>query len=137
MMDTDTMFFGDLAPLLADRGYEPVPIIPGEKRPRPKGWEQGGFAKRVADYPRDYVGLLTRDTPAVDIDVSDETLVRQIEAIVLDVLDCHERPPPARVGMAPRRLLAFRTCEPFGKLQPIARRADKAICGDAPLKKCF
>lgn len=109
--------FGTLAPLLAENGFEPVPIVPGQKRPRPRGWEKGGFAEHAQQFADDYTGIITRNTPAIDIDVSDPELVRQIEAIVLDVVDCHERPPLARVGMAPRRLLVFRTEEPFRKLQ--------------------
>lgn len=131
MMNTAVARFGDLAPRLAANGFEPVPVIPGEKRPRPPEWQRGGFAERAAEFSRDYTGILTRWTPAVDIDVSDPELVRQIENVVLDVLDCHERPPPARVGMAPRRLLVFRTDEPFAKLQTAAYRlpSDPVIDG--------
>lgn len=111
-MTVDT--FGILAPKLAANGYEPVPIIPGQKRPRPADWQHGGFAGRTAEFHRDFTGILTADCPAVDIDISDENLVRQVEQIVLDVLGCH--PPPARIGMAPRRLLMFRTEEPFAKV---------------------
>lgn len=111
------MLFGEAAPLLSAQGYDVVPIKPGTKAPRPTQWQHGGFAAHAALYSNDYTGILTRETPSVDIDVSDAELVRQTEAIVMDVLDCHELPPPARIGMAPRRLLTFRTDEPFGKLQ--------------------
>ena len=30
--------FGEIATLLIENGYLPVPIIPGTKRPRPEGW---------------------------------------------------------------------------------------------------
>lgn len=109
--------FGELAPRLAANGFEPVPVIPGQKRPRPSKWDGGGWAERAHQFADDFTGIIARYTPAVDIDVSDLALVREIEGIVFDVLDCHERPPPARVGMAPRRLLVFRSEEPFGKLQ--------------------
>ena len=108
--------FGTVAPRLVEQGYEPVPIIPGQKRPSADNWTVGGLGAKATQYYRDFTGILTRDAPAVDIDVSDAELVRQIEAIVLDVADCHERPPPARIGMAPRRLLMFRTEKPFGKM---------------------
>jgi hypothetical protein len=108
--------FGVIAPRLAGNGYDPVPIIPGQKRPSPKAWTDGGFADRAADYANDYTGIITKGTPAVDIDVSDADLVREIENIVLDVLDCHEMPPPRRIGNAPRTLMVFKTNEPFDKL---------------------
>lgn len=110
------MRFGEAAPLLAAQGYDVVPIKPGTKAPRPTQWQHGGFAAHAALYATDYTGILTRDTPAVDIDISDAELVGLVENIVLEVLDCYELPPPARIGMAPRRLLTFRTNEPFGKL---------------------
>lgn len=108
--------FGTLAPELAMRGFDPVPIIPGQKRPRPSAWQQGGFSQHAAQFAGDYTGILTVDCPAVDIDVSDAALVQQVVAIVLDVVGCHETPPPERIGMAPRALLLFRTEEPFEKL---------------------
>lgn len=109
--------FGVLAPRLAAQGFEPVPIIPGQKRPRPHRWRAGGFAVQATQFGSDYTGILTGYVSAIDIDVSDPTLVDEIEAVIFDVLDCYERPPPIRVGMAPRRLLVFRTEEPFSKLQ--------------------
>ena len=110
------MNFGEAAPLLDAMGYDVVPIKPGTKAPRPMEWSKGGFAVHSDKYCDDYTGILTRDTPAVDIDVSDAELVRQIELLVLDVVGCYELRPPARIGMAPRRLLMFRTEEPFDKL---------------------
>lgn len=116
MNDKTIQRFGAIAPRLANSGYDPVPIIPGEKRPRPDAWQNGGFAEHASDFVNDFTGILTKDTPAVDIDVTDPDVVREIEAIVYDVLDCHEMPPPRRIGNAPRTLMVFKSNEPFDKL---------------------
>lgn len=69
------------------------------------------------EFRDDYTGILTRDCPAVDIDVSDPQLVREIEVMIMDVTGTHDNPPPSRIGMAPRKLLLFRNEDkPFEKL---------------------
>lgn len=133
MIDT----FGTIAPTLADNGYDVVPIKPGTKEPRPAEWTRGGFAAQARQFARDYTGILTRDNPAVDIDVSDADLVQQIRMIVLDVTGCHELLPPARVGMPPRMLMLFRTEEPFGKLSTAGYElpSDPIVGGKRKLSK--
>ena len=108
--------FGELAPVLAKMGYEPLPIVPGTKRPQPKNWPDGGFAEKSTAFANHYTGILTKLCPSVDIDVSNEELVSQIIAIVYKVTICHNNHPPSRTGMAPRKLLMFRTDESFSKL---------------------
>ena len=112
--------FGFIAKNLAAMGYEPVPIIRGEKRPAVEKWQAGGWHEHAAQYETNYTGLLTRYNPGVDIDVSDEELVQAIRAIVFDVAGCHEVPPPRRIGNAPRELLLFRTEEEFAKVSTAA-----------------
>ena len=114
--------FGAIAQRLADKGYEPVPIVRGEKRPAPAAWQQGGWEAHSEKYDKNFTGILTRYTPGVDCDVSDDELVKQIRAIVFDVTGCHEMPPPRRIGNAPRELLLFRTEEPFAKLSTATYR---------------
>lgn len=108
--------FGNIAQALADKGYEPVPIIRGEKRPAPSKWQQGGWEAHTSQYSENYTGILTRNTPGVDIDVSHAGLVVAIRSIVFDVTGCFEMPPPRRIGNAPRELLLFRTEEEFAKV---------------------
>ena len=108
--------FGDIAQLLADNGYEPVPIIRGEKRPAPAKWQQGGWQAHTSQYSENYTGILTRHNPCVDIDVSHAGLVSAIRDIAYDVIGCYEAPPPRRIGNAPRELLLFRTEEEFAKV---------------------
>ena len=112
--------FGFIAKNLAAMGYEPVPIIRGEKRPAVDKWQGGGWEAHAAQYETNYTGLLPRFNPGVDIDVSDEELVQAIRAIVFDVAGCHEMPPPRRIGNAPRELLLFRTEEEFPKVSTAA-----------------
>ena len=56
-------------------GYEITPIRPGTKAPRLEGWEKGGFTAaklkrgRANGLARDGLGILTRHTPAIDVDV--------------------------------------------------------------------
>ena len=57
------------------------------------------------------IGLRTAHFPALDIDVLDPELAELIEAIALRMLG----PAPRRVGRAPKRALAYRTDEPFGR----------------------
>jgi hypothetical protein len=112
--------FGFIAKNLAALGYEPVPIIRGEKRPAVDKWQAGGWEAHSQQYETNYTGLLTRFNPGVDIDVSDDELVQAIRAIVFDVAGCHEVPPPRRIGNAPRELLLFRTEEEFPKVSTAA-----------------
>lgn len=112
--------FGFIAQDLANLGYEPVPIIRGEKRPAVDKWQAGGWEAHSQQFETNYTGLLTRFNPGVDIDVSDEELVQAIRAIVFDVAGCHEVPPPRRIGNAPRELLLFRTEEEFAKVSTAA-----------------
>lgn len=112
--------FGFIAKNLAAMGYEPVPIIRGEKRPAVDKWQAGGWEAHTQQFETNYTGLLTRFNPGVDIDVSDEELVQAIRAIVFDVAGCHEVPPPRRIGNAPRELLLFRTEEEFAKVSTAA-----------------
>jgi hypothetical protein len=120
--------FGAVAERLASNGYEPVPIIRGEKRPASDRWQDGGFERQTSQYEKNFTGLLTRFTPGVDIDVSDPELVEAVRSIVFDVTGCYEVPPPRRIGNAPRELLLFRTEEEFGKVSTAsyALSTDKA-----------
>lgn len=117
-----TSTFGQIATTLAKNGFEPVPIIRGEKRPAPKGWESGGWHEHADKFQDNYTGLLTRNNPSVDIDVSDPELVQKIRAIVYEVTGCYEKLPARRIGNAPRELLLFRTEEPFQKIQTAGYR---------------
>jgi hypothetical protein len=65
------------------------------------------------------VGLRTARFPAVDIDIMDEALAALAEEITLRILG----PAPVRIGRAPKRALAYRTEEPFGKMTLLVGRS--------------
>lgn len=100
---------------LVHNGYTVVPIKPGAKYPTLSGWQD---AKRelveqyIEHYPDAGVGILTKYTPAIDIDFMDREIVHEIEKRCIELLGI----APIRVGRAPKELLLFRTDEPFNKL---------------------
>lgn len=112
------MTFLDTALQLHAHGYKVIPIPHGSKRPVEDAWE--GFdlseldIRRFAErrYKNGSIGILTEHTPAVDLDIYNADLAdemcRWVERQFGDIV---------RVGMAPKRLLVFRTDKPFRKLQ--------------------
>lgn len=59
------------------------------------------------------IGLRADRFPGVDIDCMDESLAKIIEDIALGTLG----PAPVRTGRAPKRLLVYKTSEPFGRMR--------------------
>jgi hypothetical protein len=107
---------------LVDGGYLPIPC----DGKRPIGPEEGGrgwqntnaSADDVSRWPHLHphaqnTGILTRITPAVDIDVHDEQTAKLLRNMVARLA------PGAlvRYGKRPKHALLFRTNEPFQKLQ--------------------
>ena len=103
---------------LIDNGYNIVPIEPGKKAPGFDGWQKTRASqvqlKKWLESGREHhgVGIITAHTPAVDIDVLDDELAELLEQW------CHDNlgQAPVRVGKAPKRLLLYRTDEPFRKI---------------------
>lgn len=103
---------------LHKRGYTILPVKPTLKRVVIEGWPT--LEPTVDDikewasngYRKGNIGINTRHTPAVDIDVYDAEVAKQMEDWVLQKFGetC------VRVGRAPKRLLVFRTNEPFRKM---------------------
>ena len=58
-------------------------------------------------------GVLTRTTPAVDIDVHDADIADEIEALLWELVGTRGL---VRFGQRPKRACLFRTDKPFGKL---------------------
>lgn len=110
----------ELGPVLIEQGYQIVPIKHGYKYPKGltnwqeinacskqlNAWLSNGFAQGG-------VGVLTKHTPAIDIDVYDEKIV---DAIV-DFCDEELGFAPKRVGQAPKALLVFKAENSFKKLK--------------------
>jgi hypothetical protein len=105
--------FAVVAPLLTDYGYDPVPIIPGDKRPAPHEWQKPRPVKAyLPRYARYWTGILTATAPAIDLDIRDRELVRVLIETADDVLGV----APFRVGAPPKALLMYGTDQPFPKI---------------------
>jgi hypothetical protein len=105
--------FGEIAPYLADYGYQPVPIRPGAKAPMIDDWQAGHpvdyYLPQCADWG---TGILTATCPAIDLDIRDRELVRILINLSGDMLG----PSPFRIGAPPKALLPFSTAEPCEKI---------------------
>jgi hypothetical protein len=126
-------YFGLHAPRLEAFGYEPIPITtidqrwltePGKpdipvkdagKQPAMySGWQQGCSRSDWPRYAGCGVGILCRNTPALDIDVLDPEIAQAIQ----DLADQHLGGAPVRIGQPPKRLMPFQLKgEPFKKLR--------------------
>lgn len=67
------------------------------------------------------IGLKAGKYPGVDIDCTDEAIALMIEQLALK----HLGDAPVRIGQAPKRLLMYRTDEPFGRMRLWFRVAEK------------
>ncbi|EMQ4336840.1 bifunctional DNA primase/polymerase [Salmonella enterica subsp. enterica serovar Newport] len=106
-------------------GYTVVPIYAPDadkkgagKRPIGKDWERTINDKeqiqRWAErYTKNGIGILTKNTPAVDIDVYDETAAEHMA----DWLVKNVGRAPCRIGREPKKLFLFRTESPFSKVK--------------------
>jgi hypothetical protein len=93
---------------LAVNNYEFTPIRRNEKRPLFNEWTNKDFLSDYQDWISRHgdcgAGILTADTPAVDLDIRDEDLV----VYMSDYVELCIGSAPIRVGLAPKRLLVFR-----------------------------
>lgn len=105
-----------------DNGYRAIPILPRSKQPgyldasgarMPlRGWSD--FANTDPDPTQVNlwasleagVGIVCGNVVAIDIDIVEEELAREIELHVLRITGCTDA--PLRVGRPPKRLLVFR-----------------------------
>ncbi len=114
-----TSFLQHYGPKLLGKGYSIVPIKPGFKFPKGlpgwetmqankdhlKRWLSNGFANGG-------VGVLTKYTPAIDLDVQDLEILQ----LLLAWCERHLGKTVQRVGSAPKILLVYRTDNPFTKV---------------------
>jgi putative DNA primase/helicase len=118
-----TGYFAQHAVRLADYGYDVIPISrhedptykdAGKQPAQRKGWQQGCPRERWRSYASCGVGILTKRTPALDIDVLDPELAESIQAIADRVLG----DAPIRIGRAPKQLMPFQLRgEPYAKMK--------------------
>lgn len=109
---------------LLDNGYHIVPIRVGGKAPGFDGWEKSRATK---DQLKDWlenghrhagVGILTKHTPAIDIDIRDEKVAELMDTYVRE----HLGGKLVRFGQAPKRLFLFRCDAPFRKMRTTIRK---------------
>ena len=113
----DATTYGAAAEQLLDHGYEPLPIIPGQKRPPIERWPHVAidgaavtrWTKRYAGYG---VGLRSGRLVGLDIDVLDPDLAHLVERLAIERFG-HTL---VRVGRWPKRLLLYRAETTFAKI---------------------
>ncbi len=111
-------FLAKYGPQLLANGFPIVPIRPNKKHPGFTGWQQTQADKVKLkqwlknSFAKGGVGILTRDIPAVDLDVQDAEIVQKL----INWCETHIGPTVQRVGRAPKQLLVYRTKEPFRKI---------------------
>jgi len=117
MADEAKGFLGRYGARVIDNGYLIVPIARGSKQPTDKGWT--GFRSNHkllkkwvdGDHRLSGAGVLTRTTPAVDLDLRCKAAAAHMHDFVVALLG----DAPVRIGRAPKQLLLYRTDEPFPK----------------------
>lgn len=100
--------FATHAERLIDLGYSVVPIRPGEKRPEGASWQtaylrQNDILSKAQTFATYGVGILTRGLAAIDLDILDKTIARQMRTFVLQTLGVTEA--PTRTGQFPKVLI--------------------------------
>ena len=97
-------------------GYMPLPVA--GKRVRLEDWSNivatneliSRWAQEWPDHTN--TGVLTRTVPFVDIDVTDEAMAEEIEALLESAIENSA----VRIGLPPKRAIPFRTDVPFKKM---------------------
>lgn len=109
--------YADAGLQLLDHGYEPIPVIPGQKRPAPSRWSSVAVDETMVEewsgrFPGHSVGLRTGCLVGVDLDILDPDLAHRLTALTTQRLG----ETLVRIGLHPKRLLLYRTEVPFPKL---------------------
>jgi hypothetical protein len=127
-------YLAEMGEAVIAQGYNIIPIKRGEKYPPHDNWQKTKatptwLAKALKDGIKQTnkdgeertirvsdagIGILTKNTPGVDIDVSDKEMSKYLEDWVQERMG--QMAAPVRIGRAPRRLLMFRCDEPFSKV---------------------
>jgi hypothetical protein len=117
---------------IIDIGFAIVPIAVGKKAPNFDNWEKSRSTKGQLDewiengHKRAGVGILTKHTPGVDLDIRDDELAALAEKKARKIFG----DAPVRIGMAPKRLLVYRTDKPFKKMRSNKYRTPDPITDD-------
>jgi len=102
-------------------GYVPIPL--NGKRPTNTAWqsdvapEESEIASWKTTCGNAFnTGILTKWTPAIDIDVTDGVVANAIADRAAELID-EDAPLLVRFGKHPKRAILFRTDEPFDKIR--------------------
>ena len=103
---------------LISNGYRIIPIRRGCKAPIGiTGWTQiEADLNQLGQWISagfEGVGVLTKNNPAIDIDILDEDVSREMVEKVQE----HYPDSPIRIGKSPKTLLSYRTDVPFKKVR--------------------
>lgn len=108
---------------LLDNGYHVVPIRVGSKAPGFDGWEKSHATRAQLDewitngHRWSGVGIITKNTPMIDIDVRDEEVALAMEEWIKENIGM----APVRIGQNPKRGLVFRIETPIRKMRTTER----------------
>jgi hypothetical protein len=100
------------------QGYAVLPLKPGTKIPDIPGWQNLEITEarvngwRANGRAGHGVGVNTRHTPCIDMDIHDEEVVEKVAAKAQELIGA----TVARVGQPPKRALFYRTDKPFKKM---------------------
>jgi hypothetical protein len=102
------------------RGFAVIPVT--GKNPAIDGWQKiEATPELIKRWPKDYpfhknTGVLTKYTPAIDIDIMDAKAADDAESLLQSFFEKCGGMISARIGMSPKRAFLFRTDKPFRKL---------------------
>lgn len=118
--------FGEVAAKLAKNGYSPLPLYYGDKKPSPEhDWPHYRYSEAdLKKYAQHGTGILCGKVVALDIDVMDEKLSAEIEALANRMFGA----APRRIGQPPKVLLLLRSSATFSKQSTASFR----LPGDEP-----
>lgn len=115
---SDAGYLARYGATLIINGYNALPIAPGTKLPAMDDWQDVRATKELLDewisgeHRRSGVGIATKNTPAVDIDVLDGEIVNRMVGFIREKFG----EAPLRIGRAPKALLVFQCDRPFRKV---------------------
>lgn len=110
--------YAEGAERLLDNGYEPLPILRGKKYPVIEQWnclpiDAAQVATWSVKFPRHGIGLRCGVLVGFDIDILDPGLAYEVTVMV----EARLGTTLLRVGLWPKRMLLYRTEQPFAKIK--------------------
>jgi energy-coupling factor transporter ATP-binding protein EcfA2 len=110
-------YLKDYGTTLIDNGYSIVPIPPASKHPKMKGWQTISSTHKDVDtwvkQGFEGIGILAKNTLAIDIDILDEAIVNKLCKYIKEHLSVDAL---FRVGKHPKVLIPVRSDKPKTKV---------------------